>query len=204
LRKFYLLEIIENLSLLRISLLPISQKVCTFEQKRDPEAVMPKPTQAPAMTGLLSVLLFASITPVDAQSNSIIPTSKPDLTLKVVRQTGICPQQVSLWTAARQYEGGAETTVIANTLPIAAAAAKLVSSKPQLIEYSALLKQAFASCVAQAGSGSDLPYRFRFQQGKVFFQIDLRSINRNPSTPAVITYKAILNSRPYVRWAIAD
>lgn len=174
------------------------------KQKRDPKPVMSQPTQAPMMMGILSVLLFASVAPVGAQSNPTIPTGKPDLTLKVVRQTGTCPQQVSLWTSARQYEGGGEFTVVADTLPIATAVPRLVSAKPQFVEYSALLKQAFVSCIAQAGSGSELPYRFRFQQGKVFFRIDLKSINRNPSTPAAITYKAVLTSRPYVRWAIAD
>lgn len=158
----------------------------------------------PVVTRLGATLLLLSGAPVMAQPKPSLPNQKPDLMFKVVRKVGTCPQQIGLWTATRQYEGGGEHMVIADTWAIAAAPAKVVSATPQWVEYSAPLKRTFTSCVAQAGSDSELPYRFRFQQGKVFFQIDLRSINRNPSTPAAITYKAVLTSRPYVRWAIAD
>ncbi|UBF26150.1 hypothetical protein K9N68_32275 [Kovacikia minuta CCNUW1] len=160
--------------------------------------------QRPAIMGLLSMLVLSLPMPTQAQPKPAIPDGEPNLTLKVIRQSGNCPQEVRLWTAIRQYEGGGEHTVIADTLPIVATAVKLTTSYPQLIEYSAPLKQDFASCLARTNPDADLPYYFRLQQGRLFFRIDLRSINRNPSTPAAITYKAVLTSRPYVRWAIAD
>jgi hypothetical protein len=151
--------------------------------------------------GLLSALVVTVPTASIAQSEPIrMPTSSPNVALSVQRQRGICPQQVSLWTSYRYYEGGAEHTVIPDTIAVAGTIT-LVSAGNRFVEYSAPLKQAYRSCVGRA-IHKELPYRFQFQNGQVFFRVGLPP--QTASNPSEFTRRAILGSRPFVRWARAD
>ena len=152
----------------------------------------------------VSASLVGAIAPLQARpaANPTIPSTPPELTLTVQRQRGTCPQQFQIWTSMRWYEGGGEHTVIADTAPVAARATFVVN-RSTVVEYRAPLKSEFASCVGRASS-TDYPYRVRFEQGSVFFRVDLTQANRNPATPAEITFQALLTGRPYVQWAIAD
>ncbi|MEB3179957.1 MAG: hypothetical protein VKL59_13100 [Nostocaceae cyanobacterium] len=150
---------------------------------------------------LLSGLIVITPTASIAQTETIrLPTNQPNLSLSVQRQRGICPDTVRLWTNYRYYEGGAEHTVIADTLAVAGNI-KVVSYGNRFVEYSAPLKEAYKSCIGRA-IYKELPYRFQFQNGQVYFRVGLPQ--PTASKPSEFTRRAILGSRPYVRWAIAD
>lgn len=142
-----------------------------------------------------------------AQSQNPNPTqlikSPPNEQLAVQRKSGTCPKQVGLWTGFRYYEGGGELTVVADTATIAGPA-RLSASNETMAEYVAPLKRAHASCVGRTIPGEQSAYSMRFAQGRVYFRVDVTEIAKNPSTPAGITHKSLVGTRPYVRWAIAD
>lgn len=152
--------------------------------------------------GLCSALLAA--TPALTQNQPtkpVLPSTPPNITFNVQRQTGTCPTTVRLWSSSRWYEGGAENTVIADTLAIAGSA-RLVRSGKRLVEYTAPLKKNYASCVGEATSQELRPYKFRFGSGNVSFRVELPS--DSPGLPSEISVRSIVGERPYVRWAIAD
>ena len=149
--------------------------------------------------GLLSTLLVSAPTFAAIQKPKL-PNTSPNKVLNVERQTGACPKTIGLWTAWRYYEGGGEHTVIADTLPIAGSA-KLVASSKKFAEYKAPLKKAYADCVASA-SDQELGYKVRLQKGYVSFRVELAKDTL--SNPSAISATAIVSSRPYVRWVIAD
>ena len=152
--------------------------------------------------GLFSALLTA--TPALTQNQPtkpVLPNTPPNTTFNVQRQSGTCPKTVRLWSLSRWYEGGAENTVIADTLAIAGSA-RLVSSGKKVVEYTAPLKKNYASCVGQAISEELTPYKFRFGSGNVSFRVELPP--DSPSTPSAFSTQTLVGGRPYVRWAIAD
>jgi hypothetical protein len=136
----------------------------------------------------------------------------PNNSFPVVAKSGKCPKNVKAWTHFRPYEGGAEWTVIANTLAIADSAtlvSKTVASRrkgifSKVAVFSAPLKPAFKSCRGVAVStDEDLsPYKFEFQGGKVIFRVTLPK--DTPSNPSGIVQARTIQGRPLVRWAIAD
>jgi hypothetical protein len=157
--------------------------------------------QALVSCGALSVLVA---TAVQAQQPlRQLPKTPPNEQVTVQVRSGKCPKQVGLWTWFRYYEGGGELSVIADTAAIAAPA-QFSSSTEQVVEYKARLKKTYASCVGQATTEEHPSYQMQFRQGNVYFRVDLREFNKNPSTPTEITYQNLLMGRPYVRWAIAD
>ncbi|MBH8552894.1 hypothetical protein I8751_11040 [Nostocaceae cyanobacterium CENA357] len=129
-----------------------------------------------------------------------LPTTPPNTLLSVEIQKGNCPKTIGVWTNFRYYEGGGEHTVIADTYPIAGVT-KLKSAGKKFVEYTAPLKQTYTSCVGRA-IHKELPYRLSFQNGQVLFRVDLPK--DTPSNPSEFSTRAILGSRPYVKWAIAD
>lgn len=153
-----------------------------------------------AIFSVLSTLLVTATTTVAQSSKPELPKTLPDTVLNVERQAGDCPKSVGLWTAFRYYEGGGENTVIADTLAIAGRA-KLVSYGRKFVEYTAPLKPAYASCVGSARD-ENLNYTFRFYNGNVLFRVELPP--DTPANPSEFTARAILGSRPYLQWAIAD
>lgn len=151
---------------------------------------------------MFAALLVMAPTTTQAQSaRPVLPTTPPDMVLKVERQSGTCPQTIGIWAAFRYYEGGGEHTVIADTWAIADRA-RLTSLSKKFVEYKAPLKTYYASCVAQAKAGGDYPYRFRFENSNVSFRIELPP--DTAANPSEFTAQGILGARPYVRWAIAD
>ena len=152
--------------------------------------------------GLLSALFVATPALTQNQPTTpVLPTSSPNTTFNVKRQTGSCPKTVRLWTSFRYYEGGGENTVIADTLAIAGRA-RLMSSGKKLVKYRAPLKKAYASCVGSATSKEYSDYMFRFKEGNVYFRVQLPP--DTPSTPTAIAYRNVVSQRPYIRWQIAD
>ncbi|HLO86621.1 MAG TPA: hypothetical protein VK203_16700 [Nostocaceae cyanobacterium] len=151
---------------------------------------------------LSPILVLSTIaTPALAQEQFAPgPITAPNVKLTVRANGGTCPKTVGLWWLVLPYEGGAEHTVIADTNEFTETA-KLVSSSPQFVEFAAPLRSGYADCEGQTQAGEFDFYSLRFKDKKAYFRIDLRKIN----APAkVITYKAVVASRPYVRWAIAD
>ncbi len=114
-----------------------------------------------------------------------------------------CPRTVKLWTSSRQYDGGGEFVVIADTSAIAGPA-RLVRSNTKSAEFTAPLKSNFADCVGQAASREEMlnGYSFRFQNRTVTFRVQLPP--DTPSNPSGIAYKGVVSSRPAVKWQIAD
>jgi hypothetical protein len=150
---------------------------------------------------VIPTLLALAVDGTQAQTTDpVLPNTAPNTVLQVKRQSGICPATFGVWTASRQYEGGGEFTVIADTAAIAGLA-DLTSSAKKFVEYTAPLKRAYASCVGR-GRDQDFAYQVRFQNGNVVFRIQLPP--DTPSNPSAFTTIAILTSRPYVKWQIAD
>jgi hypothetical protein len=80
----------------------------------------------------------------------------------------------------------------------------MVENSPRLVQYRIPLKPIYTSCSAQATSPEKSQYRVRFDRGVAYFEVDLTLVDKPPSNPAAITYRAVLTGRPFVRWAIAD
>ncbi|MBW4620580.1 MAG: hypothetical protein KME17_14650 [Cyanosarcina radialis HA8281-LM2] len=160
-------------------------------------------TRLAMSAGLLSALFAA--TPGLAENSPLSPGTilrqRSNTTFTVKRQTGYCPKVVRLWTAFRNYEGGGEFLVVADTLAIAGPA-RLVSANRKVAEFKAPLKKAYRSCVGRASSEEYSDYRFAFRHGHVYFRVQLPP--DSPSTPSAIDRRGIIASRPYVRWSIAD
>ncbi len=162
-------------------------------------------TRFPGMVGLMLLLIGFTTSSLNAQPvKPQIPNTKPNLTLSIVRKTGNCPKQVSLWTSFRYYEGGGEHTVIVDTTPISKAPAVLVEKGPLFVQYEVPLKPDYATCSTRAIAPYNPQYSVRFDRGIAYFEVDLTLLDKPPGTPAVVTYRAVLTGRPYVRWAIAD
>ncbi|MBD2185726.1 hypothetical protein [Aerosakkonema funiforme] len=153
--------------------------------------------------GILSTILVAAPAMTQNQRPPSVPRTPPNTVFGVTRQSGNCPSNVKLWTSLRQYEGGGEFTVIADTVAIAGAA-RLVRSTKKLAEFTAPLKSNFASCVGQATSKEETEnlYSFQFRNRNVTFRVQLPP--DTPSNPSEISYKNVVSSRPAIRWAIAD
>jgi len=153
------------------------------------------------LSSVIPTMLAFAVNSTQAQTtNPVLPNTSPNTILQVKRQSGICPSTFGIWTASRQYEGGGEFTVIADTAAIAGLA-DLTSSGKKFVEYTAPLKRAYASCVGR-GRDQDFGYQVRFQNGNVIFRVQLPP--DTPSNPNAFTTIAILTSRPYVKWQIAD
>ncbi|MEH1839361.1 MAG: hypothetical protein V7L20_11450 [Nostoc sp.] len=129
------------------------------------------------------------------------PISAPNVTLNIQSSSGTCPQTIGLWWFVLPYEGGAEHTVVVDTKEFADET-KLVSSKnKQFVEFVSPLRSNYASCVGQTRGQDDTFYNVEFKNKKAYFRVDLRKSN---PPGRLITYKSVVTSRPYVRWAIAD
>ncbi|MCC5655552.1 hypothetical protein LC608_00795 [Nostoc sp. XA010] len=150
--------------------------------------------------GLLSTLLVAAPT-FAARQKPTLPNTSPNNVLNVQRQSGACPKTIGLWTTVLLYKGGSETTVIADTLPIAGSA-KLVASSEKFAEYKAPLKKAYAGCVGSAREQELGCYQVRLKKGYLFFRVQLPK--DTPSKPSGIRATGIVSSRPYLRWQVAD
>ncbi|MGF2037805.1 MAG: hypothetical protein RMZ43_021215 [Nostoc sp. CmiVER01] len=131
------------------------------------------------------------------------PISAPNVTLNIQGSSGTCPKTIGLWWFVLPYEGGAEHTVVANTKEFADETKLVASKNKQFVEFVSPLRSNYASCVGQARGQEYTFYNVEFKNKKAYFRVDLRKINA-PGRPSVITYKSIVTSRPYVRWAIAD
>jgi hypothetical protein len=129
------------------------------------------------------------------------PLAAPNVQLRVQRTSGNCPRTVGLWWLALPYEGGAEHTVAADTTAFADSTGLMKSNNKLLVEFVSPLRSNYVSCVGQT-EGKEYPfYNVQFKNKKAYFRVDLRKVN----APAqIITYKSVVGSRPYVRWAIAD
>lgn len=119
------------------------------------------------------------------------PPSKPNMILNVKRQAGSCPKTIGIWTFMLPIEGGAEHTAVADIR-----SAKLIGSGKNFVEYEAQLRNSHKTCVASAKSEAPNVYSFKFQNGKVYFRLDLAQATLNTT----ITYQGIGGLRPYVRW----
>ncbi|MBW4564486.1 MAG: hypothetical protein KME32_25785 [Mojavia pulchra JT2-VF2] len=155
------------------------------------------------LSGIVSSLTVAGIISATAQAqpqSAPGPISAPNVTLKVQRSAGTCPQTIGLWWFVLPYEGGAEHTVVADTRAFSDSA-KLVSSNKQVVEFVSPLRDNYASCVGQIQNKEYTFYNVQFKNKQAYFRVDLRKIN----APAKeISYKTVAASRPYVRWAVAD
>ena len=140
----------------------------------------------------------AQTTTQTQQPNAVLPNTPPNTVLQIKRQSGNCPKTFGLWTTTRQYEGGGEFTIIADTKPFAGLA-DMTSSGKKFVEYTAPLNKTYASCV---GSATDSEYRVPFRKGNVVFRVQIPA--DTPANPTGFKSTAILGSRPYVKWQIAD
>ncbi|MDZ7963792.1 MAG: hypothetical protein RM368_02280 [Nostoc sp. DedSLP03] len=129
------------------------------------------------------------------------PISAPHVILNVQRSSGTCPQTIGLWWFILPYEGGAEHTVVANTREFADETNLVSSNNKQFVEFVSPLRSNYASCVGRTRGQEYSFYNAEFKHKKAYFRVDLRKIDASLS---LITYKSVVASRPYVRWAIAD
>lgn len=148
---------------------------------------------------LLSTSITMTTVGIAATPTPHIPKTPPNEVINIVRKYGNCPQEVGMWTEFRAYEGGAEITVIANTLSIANTA-KLIASGKKFVEYQAPLKKNYISCVGEASK--DSVYFVKLQKGKISFRVILPK--DTPSNPSAFSLHTIVDGRPYVKWQIAD
>ena len=151
--------------------------------------------------GGFSALLFSIpvLTQEQPTATSVLPNTQPNLTFNVKTKTGQCPKTISLWNLSRYYEGGVEHRAIADTLPIAGNA-ELISSSNKYVQFKAPLTKAYESCKGRATSERETYYSFRFRDRHVYFQVNLKDIPRD----TLISEQKVTESRPVVRWQVAD
>lgn len=142
-----------------------------------------------------------SVTLAQAQTDPLAPAKiQPNYQFKVQRQAGNCPKTVGIWMFWQGFEGGSDRTVVADTLAIASAPAKLAVSQPKRLEYEAPLRREYASCIAQAKSDLHRPYDFQFRNGKVRFRWDVTWADAYTE----VLYKGVSASRPYIHWRVTE
>ncbi|GAB1544890.1 hypothetical protein NUACC21_75660 [Scytonema sp. NUACC21] len=155
--------------------------------------------------GFLPPLFVASTLSATAQTQqpqtSSRPLSGPNVTMKVQRISGTCPETVGLWWFLLPFEGGAEHTVVADTRGFADSTKLVSSNNKQFVEFISPLRSNYASCIGQTQNQEFSFYNVQFKNKQAHFRVDLRRI----TAPArEITYKTIAASRPYVRWSVAN
>lgn len=146
-----------------------------------------------ALTGLTLATLITTPTIVQAQNVSF---EKPSANLKVVRKSGNCPANISLWWMVFGVEGGADHIVVADTRFIADNA-KVSKSGNKFVEYEAKLEPKYASCVGQAQLNM---YSFQFSNKKLYFRVNLEGKDGYLK----IMNKQLAGGRPYVFWQAAE
>ncbi|WP_017315819.1 hypothetical protein [Mastigocladopsis repens] len=168
-------------------------------------AIMKNLAKIITFCGILSPIVVAGMMSATAQSKQSQtapePLTTPNVTLKVQRSSGTCPKTVGLWWITLPYEGGAEHTVIADTRAFADSTKLVSATNKQFVEFVSPLRSNYASCVGQTQAQEYTFYNVQFKNKQAYFRVDLRKINA-PATE--ITYKTVVASRPFVRWAIAD
>ncbi|HXM18550.1 MAG TPA: hypothetical protein VN934_07025 [Candidatus Tumulicola sp.] len=146
-----------------------------------------------------TMILFAPAIAATTTAARAIPPRKADLFIHVVRNAGICPKTVGLWTWFKSYEGGGDNFVVADTLAIAGAARRTKATKTR-VEFTAPLHRDYATCVG-AGLDKDSTYSFAFAGGNVRFRVELKPTTEHP---AIFVDSGLVKSRPFVEWAIGD
>ncbi|MEA5623680.1 hypothetical protein [Nostoc sp. UHCC 0251] len=141
---------------------------------------------------------IAATAQAQPQSGAI---SAPNVILNVQPSSGTCPQTIGLWWFVLPYEGGAEHTVVADTREFADETKLPSSNNKQFVEFVSTLRSNYASCVGKTSEQGYTFYNVEFKNKKAYFRVDLRKID---APDRLITYKSVVASRPYVRWAIAD
>ncbi|MGB3199406.1 MAG: hypothetical protein WBA99_00800 [Nodosilinea sp.] len=136
----------------------------------------------------------------DTLAQPVDTFSPPNVEFEVTTEAGTCPKTVSLWELGLGFEGGADHIVVANFGPIAAAPAEIVQSEERYIVYAAPLKTEFADCTATATAQYLSMYAFRFGDGTVQFELDLRGDDGFRD----IRHTDISANRPYIYWRAAE
>ncbi len=151
--------------------------------------------------GGFSVLIFSIpvLTQEQPTTISVLPDTQPNITFNVTTKAGQCPKTVSLWNLSRYYEGGVEHTAIADTLPIAGNP-ELISSTNKFVQFKAPLTKAYESCNGLATSETRTYYSFRFRDRHVYFKVNIKNIPRY----SLVSDQKVIESRPVVRWQVAD
>lgn len=165
---------------------------------------MKKTTQMPIINVILGTLAVVVIvaTKTSAQTEpKQIPLFTPNVELNVKRTSGNCPKTVGLWWIGLPYEGGAEHTVVADTVAFTNDTKLVPSDNQYFVEFVANLNSEYVSCIGKVQSPEYVFYNLEFKQKKVYFRVDLRHLN---APGKLIVDKTVAAFRPYVRWAIAD
>lgn len=154
-----------------------------------------------AGSSFLSTLLLSGVVAGHALGQSAPgPLSQPNVKITVDRQQGTCPKQVGLWWFVLPYEGGAEHTVVFDSLAFSDSS-KLVAATKQVVEFVAPLRSNYASCVGRT-RGTVFPwYSVQFRNKQAYLRVDLQ---KTGAALTEVNYRTVAASRPFVRWAIAD
>ena len=166
--------------------------------------IMKNLVQLTSFATILCPLVVAGTIAARAQAQSQPqpgPISAPNVTLTVQRSSGTCPQTIGLWWFVLPYEGGVEHTVVADTKEFADETKLISSNNKQFVEFVSPLRTNYASCVGQTRGQEYTFYNVECKNKKAYFRVDLRKV---AAPGRLITYKSVVASRPYVRWAIAD
>ncbi|PSR14331.1 hypothetical protein C8255_24270 [filamentous cyanobacterium CCP3] len=124
----------------------------------------------------------------------------PNVQFEVTADAGTCPATVSLWEFGLGFEGGADHTVVADFAPIATGSPEITSSEERRVVYAAPLTADFADCPGTATSEYLSMYRYRFDSGNVYFELDLVGDDGFRK----IRYADISANRPYVHWRATE
>lgn len=124
----------------------------------------------------------------------------PNVVFNVAKESGTCPDSIGLWELGWAFEGGADHTVVVDTLPITSQPAQIVQSEDRRIVYAAPLTADLASCVGTARSERLAMYTVQFSDGQLQFELDLATGDGFRE----IRYADISAGRPYVHWRAAE
>lgn len=132
-----------------------------------------------------------------------------DANIPIKTISGNCPESVTFWREQFDFEHGVYTGVMLNVATMGQGQTEFFDSQERSVTFKAPLKPKFYNCIGTLSSGPHPAiehrhlYHLWFEQGHVFFRLDLGPKPANPTRLSSISYQEIISQYPYAQWLTA-
>lgn len=132
-----------------------------------------------------------------------------DATLPIKTISGSCPDSITFWRERFEFEHGAYTGVMLNVATLGQGETDVIDAQERSVTFKTPLKPQFYSCVGTLSSGPQPPvahrhlYHLWFEQGHVFFRLDLGPKPADATQLASLSHHEIMGQYPYAQWLAA-
>ncbi|MEO0869994.1 MAG: hypothetical protein AAFY17_16490 [Cyanobacteria bacterium J06642_11] len=129
-----------------------------------------------------------------------------DVTIPIRTISGSCPNSVTFWRDRFDFEHGAYTGVMLNVATIGQGETEFIDNQERSVTFKTPLKPQFYSCTGTLSSGPHPPvehrhlYHLWFEQGHVFFRLDLGPKPADATQLSSISHQEIIGQYPYAQW----